>query len=341
MNTVSENHGFTRRTFLAHTSALGAASLLGLPRTGAAEPPPETTKIRFLHAPAICIAPQYLAEELLRLEGFTEVQFVELGATYPGANDLAAGRADMTMWDIPGLIPHLDAGKPILLLAGVHAGCFELFGNERVHTIRDLKGKTIAVSVIEGSEYVLLSSMLAYVGMDPRRDVTWVQGEKLRDAMRLFSEGDADAFLGFAPQPQELRAKRIGHVIVNTAQDRPWSEYFCCAVAGNRDFVQRNPIATKRVLRAILKAADICAREPERAARYMAEKGYEPRYEIGLEVLKSLPYRRWREANPEDTLRFHALRLHEVGIIKSTPQKLIAQGTDWRFLNELKKELKA
>ena len=94
-------------------------------------------------------------------------------------------------------------------------------------------------------------------------------------------------------------------------------------------------------LRAYLKAADICAQEPERVARFLAAKGYDPRYEIGLDVLKSLPYRRWRDANPEDTLRFLALRLHEVGMIKSTPQKLIAQGTDWRFLNELKKELKA
>ena len=50
---------------------------------------------------------------------------------------------------------------------------------------------------------------------------------------------------------------------------------------------------------------------------------------------------RWREADPEDTLRFHALRLHELGMIKNTPQKIIAQGTDWRFLKELKRELKA
>jgi NitT/TauT family transport system substrate-binding protein len=90
-----------------------------------------------------------------------------------------------------------------------------------------------------------------------------------------------------------------------------------------------------------LKAADICAREPERVARYLAAKGYEPRYEIGLEVLKSLPYARWRQSSPQDTLRFHALRLHEVGLIKSSPEKLIAQAADWRFLNELKKELKA
>jgi NitT/TauT family transport system substrate-binding protein len=108
-----------------------------------------------------------------------------------------------------------------------------------------------------------------------------------------------------------------------------------------REFIERNPVATKRTLRALLKAADLCANEPDRAARYLVAKGYEPRYEIALAVLKTLPYNRWRESNPEDTLRFHALRLHEVGMIKNTPQKLIAQGTDWRFLNELKKELKA
>ncbi len=73
----------------------------------------------------------------------------------------------------------------------------------------------------------------------------------------------------------------------------------------------------------------------------MVSKGFEPRYEVALEVVNEVPYRRWREANPEDTLRFHALRLHEVGMIKNSPHKLVAQGTDWRFLNDLRKELKA
>jgi len=128
---------------------------------------------------------------------------------------------------------------------------------------------------------------------------------------------------------------------LNTAQDRPWSQYFCCALVADRNFVSKYPVATKRALRAFLKAADICVREPQRVARYLADKGYEPRYEIGLDVLNTVRFDRWRDSNPEDTFRFHALRLREVGMIKSTPQKIIAQGTDWRFLNELKKELKA
>jgi NitT/TauT family transport system substrate-binding protein len=161
------------------------------------------------------------------------------------------------------------------------------------------------------------------------------------DAMRLFIEGKADAFMGFVPASQELRAKKIGHVILNTTQDRPWSQYFCCILTGNREFVRKNPIATKRAMRAFLKAADICASDPQRAARFMVDKGYVASYAIAMEALSELPYRRWRDSNPEDTIRFHALRLHEAGLIKTSPQKLIERGTDRRFFNELRKELKA
>jgi NitT/TauT family transport system substrate-binding protein len=341
MSTLSDESGSgcNRRRFLAKTSALGAASFLGLPRPAAAEPPPETNKIRLVHVPAICLAPQYLAEELLRLEGFSEVEYVEIKDN-TGYNALADGRADMTQSAAPDLVAGLDASPGVISLAGVHAGCYELFVHPKISTMRDLKGKRAAVTGVPSTEYVFLSSIVAYVGMDPRKDIDWVIVSTSAEAMQLFVEGKADAFLGFAPQPQELRAKHVGRVILNTAQDRPWSQYFCCMLAARRKFVEQNPVATKRALRAILKAADICAQDPERVARYLVKRGFEPRYEIGLEVLKSLPYRRWREAEPEDTLRFHALRLHEVGMIKSTPPKIIAQGTDWRFLNELKKELK-
>ena len=328
----------SRRSFLA-SAAVGAASLLASPRLIAAEPPPETKRIRLVHSPAICFAPQYIAEELLRLEGFTEVDYVKISTNW-ATDALGNGEADFSMEASPTLVHRLDAGKPVVALAGMHVGCYELFGTERVRAIRDLKGKDIAVSGFGGADHVLLASMMAYVGIDPRKDVNWITGQTIV-AMELFAEGKADAFMGFAPQPQELRARKIGHVIVNTAEDRPWSQYYCCMVAARREFASGYPIATKRALRALLKAADICSTEPEQVARYLVAKAYEPRYEIGLEVLKSLPYNRWREADPEDTLRFHTLRLHEVGMIKSSPQKLIAQGTDWRFLNELKKELKA
>jgi NitT/TauT family transport system substrate-binding protein len=163
----------------------------------------------------------------------------------------------------------------------------------------------------------------------------------MRNAMDVFAERQADAFVGYAQEPAELRLRKVGRVIVDTAQDRPWSQYFCCMVAANRGFLERNPIATKRALRAIVKAADVCASDPQGAARFLVAKQYETRYPIGLEVMNGVDYARWRHANPADTLRFYALRLHEVGMLKSSPEKLIAQGLDLRFLDELKLELKA
>lgn len=333
---ATETHP-ARRRFLSESSALAASSLLGFATPAAAEPWPEVTAIRLVRPTAICFAPQYLAEDLLRLEGFSEVRYVD--QTRNNSFDhLSAGEADITMDASPAIVYAMDSGEAPVTLAGIHAGCYELFGHERVQAIRDLKGKTIAVFNYLGPAHVLLASMLAYVGLDPKKDVRFIADT---GAMRMFAEGKVDAYMGFAPEPQALRAKKSGHVIVNTAQDRPWSQYFCCMLTASREFIARSPVATKRALRALLKATDLCAQEPERAARYLVARGYEPSYDVALEVVKELPYRRWRDTHPEDTLRFHALRLHEVGMIKSTPQKLIAKGTDWRFLNELKKELKA
>jgi len=182
--------------------------------------------------------------------------------------------------------------------------------------------------------------MLAYVGIDPRADVTWVT-HPFAESARLLAQGKINAFLGMPPEPQELRARKIGRVIVDSTVDRPWSQYFCCMAYTNRDFAARNPIATKRALRAILKAADLCAANPTSAAKALVDKGYTQEYDYALSLMKGLPYDRWRVFNPEDTIRFYALRLHEAGMIRSSPQKIIAQGTDWRFLGELKKELKA
>jgi NitT/TauT family transport system substrate-binding protein len=318
----------------------GTAGLLGWhPRRVAAEPPPETTRIRLVQIPGICRAPEYVAEALLRSEGFTEVHYLQKAGGEGIETALASGEADLTGLFAAPLVLRLDAGDPIVVLAGLHIGCFELFGTHAIRTIRDLKGKTVAVPALESGRYVFVASMVAYVGLDPRKDLNIVTHPG-PESMRLLAEGKIDAYLGFTPEPQEMREKQIGHVVVNSTVDRPWSQYFCCMLAGNRAFVRTHPVATKRALRAILKAANVCALEPEQSARFLVEQGYTQRYDYALQALKELPYGQWHEYNAEDTLRFYALRLHEAGMIKSSPQKLIAQGTDWRFFNELKRELK-
>jgi NitT/TauT family transport system substrate-binding protein len=98
--TTKTGNLFGRRSFLASTSALGAASLLGLPRTATAEPQPETKRIRLVKVPAVCLAPEYLAEELLRSEGFSEIEYAEIHQT-TAPDMLLANRADITAWTPP------------------------------------------------------------------------------------------------------------------------------------------------------------------------------------------------------------------------------------------------
>ncbi len=328
----------TRRRFLTTLSLAGAAGFVCGPRALAAEDALETTTVRLAKNPGICIAPQYVAEELLRAEGFTDIRYVDgpPGATEP----VAHGKVDFDTNYASNYVRAIDAGEPITLLAGEMVGCFELFGNEGIHSITDLKGKSVGIQALGTNYHALLTLMAAQVGLDPIKDIRWVTDPTVKPIER-FVEGKIDAFLGFPPEPQDLRARRIGHVIVNTAVNRPWSQYFCCMLAGNREFVRKYPVATKRVVRAILKATDLCATEPARAAQRLVEGGFPPRYDYALQTLSENAYDKWREYDAEDTIRFYALRLHETGFIKSSPQKIIADGTDWRFLNELKRELKA
>ena len=186
---------------------------------------------------------------------------------------------------------------------------------------------------------LFIAMFAAYVGLDPHKDIHWVT-HPFADQPRLLTEGSIDAFMVGPPWQQERREKKIGHVLVNTTTDKPWSQYLCCLVASTKAFVRQHPVATKRALRALLKAADVCALEPERTARRIVDRGIAPRYDMVLQGLKEIPYGQWRQYDPEDAVRFYALRMHELGMLKSTPQQLIARGTDWRFLNELKKELK-
>ena len=223
------------------------------------------------------------------------------------------------------------------MVAGVMVGCVEVFALEGIRSVGDLKGKKLGVRAAGSGPHGLLAAMLAHVGLDPAKDVEWV-AEKF---IQMFADGKVDAIELVPPASQELRARKIGHVIVNNAVDRPWSQYFCCMLGDYSDFVRKNPVATKRVLRAMLKASDLCAREPERMAQRLVDGGFTQRYDYALQALNEVAYDRWRDYDATDTIRFYALRMHETGFIKSSPQKIIADGTDWRFLDELKRELKA
>jgi NitT/TauT family transport system substrate-binding protein len=340
---MSDRHeGWSRREFVGGLTLAGTAGFFEVrPERIAAEPPPETTTLKVAYSVAVCEAPSVVAEALLKGEGFTHVQYTKVPEGRVARRAVATGESDITVTFLAPVIVQIDAGEPMTVLARVHVGCLELFATHPLRSIAELKGKAVGITAVDSNaaQYALLAPMMAYVGLDPRRDITWVI-RPVPEQMSLLADGKIDAFLAYPTLAQELRARKIGHVVVDTGKDRPWSQYFCCMVAGNREFVRKQPVATKRAVRAILKATQVCAAEPERTAHALVASGFTGKYDYALQTLKEIPYARWREYNPEDAIRFYSLRLNEVGVIKSGPQKIIAQGTEWRFLNELKKELK-
>ncbi len=111
-------------------------------------------------------------------------------------------------------------------------------------------------------------------------------------------------------------------------------------LATRAEFARAYPVTTRRVLRAILKGVDLCASQPARMAQLLVDSGNATRYDYALQALSEIRYDVWREYDPEDSLRFYALRMREAGMIRSSPNELIAEHTDWHFLNQLKRELK-
>src|SRR5215471_15925252 len=237
----------SRRRFLTTASLACATGLLGEPKIAAAEPPPETTAVRIEKATGgICVAPAYIVGELLRAEGFADLRYVPVK---PGdqSKAIAQGEADFVLTFVTTFVAAIDAGYPITVLAGVHPGCFELFVRDGIQNILDLKGRSVGVQSVGSPTYKFLSVMVSYVGLNPAKDINWVTSGAQKP-IELFVEGKIDAFLGIPPEPQELRARKVGRVIVNSAADHPWSQYICCMLAGSMNFVQRNPVATKRVI---------------------------------------------------------------------------------------------
>jgi NitT/TauT family transport system substrate-binding protein len=342
----------SRRTLLRGTAGLGLAVATGslLPACGrnskdreagatAIDGPLETTTIRLAKIPPVsCVAAQVMAEPFLREEGFTDIQYDTL-TTGSFAGRLAAGELDMTMGYAAMMSMRIDAGDPLVMMGGVHVGCWQIFGTGDIRSMRDFKGKTVAISAPTGPDGAFMAMTLKNVGLDLSTDVRLVN-YKPSDAARLLSSREVDGLVAFPPASQGLEKEGVGHVVLDSVTDRPWSDYFCCMAVANRAWMERHPVAARRALRAIMKGADVVAREPTQSARVLVDGGFTSNFDYACDILKKIPHNVWRGFDPVDSVRFYALRLKESGLIKSTPEQIVERGTDFRYLPELKRELK-
>ncbi|MDP9281158.1 MAG: ABC transporter substrate-binding protein [Chloroflexota bacterium] len=328
---------------VAGAGALAACAQQGGAAQGAAKelPPPETTSVRIVN-PAPCDPGMWLAKDYLLEEGFTDVRFV--ATPFTSRDWMTKGLADFALSHPEFAVGNIDAGLPLVVLTGLHSGCLELWVGDGITNVRDLRGKRISVRAKDISDlfYAFFATLLGYVGIDPLKDVQFVEGGDNPGMISAFAEGRADAVLAGGAQGPLLRRfpKPPGHVILETMTDKPWSTYFCCSLVANRDWARQNPIATKRFTRALLRATDAAAKDMPRASRDAAATGIGFDESIVAETMAMCTYN-WRELEPEETLRFFGLRLADVKLIKSTPQQLLALGTDFTYMRQLRSELKS
>ena len=142
----------------------------------------------------------------MKAEGFTDVQYIKTPLNEGPTKALAEGKIDITQNDTAGHLMELDAGAPVVVLGGIHTGCWELFANDSIRTPRDLKGKTIAAPE-RSSRQAYVAGLATFFGLDPLKDITWINHEPGK-SMQLFAEGKIDAFMGFAPSPKSCVRRR-------------------------------------------------------------------------------------------------------------------------------------
>lgn len=349
--TVAGDQIVTRRELLRVTLGTGAllagggllaacgpqAGALGAPAT---LPPPETKTVRIV-IPFTCDPGLMLAEDYLREEGFTDVRYVNTPFFERGW--LLNREADVSLGHPEFITASLDAGVPLLMLAGLHSGCLEVWAGPGIQNIGELRGKKIAVLRTDTSDqfYAFFATLLGYVGIDPLKDVQFIgAGGNRQEMINSFIEGRADAILTASGPAFRRLPKSPGQVILATTTDKPWSQYLCCTLVAHRDWARQNPIATKRVTRAVLRATDRAAKDHPRAAHDAVAAGgaYFTDESLVRETMAMCMYD-WRELDPEETLRFFALRLADAKLITKTPQQLIAEGTDLAYMRQLRKEL--
>jgi NitT/TauT family transport system substrate-binding protein len=337
------------RTLATGAAVAGGGALAACAQqSGAAQlppkelPPPETTTVRIVMPPE-CDPGIWLARDYLLAEGFTDVSFVPtpfVSQTWLTNDlaDIAPGHAEFT-------VATIDAGLPLTILAGLHRGCFELWVDRSIANVRDLRGRRISVRQGKMSDqfFVFFAALLGPIGIDPLKDVHFVESgpEDYPGMISAYTEGRADAVLaGGAQGPFLKRLNAPGHVILDTMVEKPWSQYVCCHLVANRDWAHRNPIATKYVTRAVLRATDVAAKDHARAAHDSVAGGF-PKEESLVTAAMAMSTYNWRDLDPEETLRFFGLRLAAIKLIKRTPDQLIQSGTDLAYMRQLRSELKS
>ncbi|HEV8338530.1 MAG TPA: ABC transporter substrate-binding protein [bacterium] len=295
-------------------------------------PPPETTTIRVGVLP--CDHPIMASEAFLQQEGFTRVE-------------LLAGR-QLASVDIDVGFPidvaqYLEGGQRVVAFAGLHAGCAEVWAQPGINSLQDLRGRALVVQsrAIGNFAYSYTAIVLKNAGVDPSQ-VNWVV-QPNANPTALFLEGKNEAVFAAQAGTAALHANPAnrGHVIHSQLMERPWSTLACCLLIAKQEWYRTNPVAAKRAVRAILRAADAQTPSRAEAVKRITDRGLfgGPSSFDNVLYAASMVPANWRDLDMERSLRFYAQLLADVGLLKVSVDDVV-QTADSRILEEVQAELR-
>lgn len=323
----------------AATPAATTASSSPTPRpspTPTPLPAPETATVRL--AAGVCDAPVMASERFLREEGFTDIQISD-AAGLPG---LTGGKVDLATVFMTQLANAVDTGKPVVGVAGIHAGCAEVWAQRSIASLNDLRGRTIAVpaTTADNIAYVFLAIALKNAGIDPK-EVNFVIDA---NPTKAYLDGKSDALVSATTGAVALHANPAnkGHVILDQSMAKPWSEQDCCILVANADWLRANPIAATRAVRAVMRAADSLGDDRAETVKQMTDKGLfggAKNYDAARAAANMVSLD-WRALDPARSLRFHGGLMAQVGLMKTPADEIATKGTDTAAFQELKVVLK-
>lgn len=332
----------TRREVLRRSAVIAAAvtggrflfPYVGSAFAGTAAPlaPPETTSIRVGTLP--CDHPIMASEPFLQQEGFTRIEIL------PGLQ-LASGRVDIDVV-FPSIVASLlESGERIVVFGPLHPGCAEIWAQPGINSLQDLRGRTLIVQskALGNLAYSYPAIVFKHAGIE----VNWV-AQPDANPIALYLEGKNDAVFAAQAVTAALHANPAnrGRVVHSQLTNQPWGSLACCMLAAKQDWYRANPIAAKRAMRAILRAAD--AQTPSRfdASKRLTDRGLfgGPANLYNVLFAASMVPSNWRDLDTERTMRFWGQLLADVGLLTKVSVEDMVRTIDLRILRELHAELR-
>jgi NitT/TauT family transport system substrate-binding protein len=259
----------------AFVSAVAGAALLTACNRQPDTSPSASNKIRVGYVGITCEAPIFTAVEkgFFKEEGL-EVELVK--CDWKNYKDvLALGGYDITHHLVMYFLKPIEQGLDVKFTGGIHRGCLRLQVpvNSPIRTVKDLKGKRIAVPGMGTPPFIFSYRVLGTQGLDAARDVSWIVYPAGELGLAL-EKGEVDAIANSEPIGSMLKTQGKVRNLADQATDFPYSEEYCCAVLANGKFIAKNPKATAAATRALLKAAKWVETNPAAAAKISVEKKY-------------------------------------------------------------------